>query len=211
MRRLTTLITLALLFFISCQNSNNYIIPVDYEKLYEGVSSQTEQEGSELAWQIMQAHWNNTVGKEIPDIKVQGTDGKSYKLKKLLKRGTIIIFSTPNCGWGEEEAEKEFPALCHEISDELEDIDIFCLIENDKSYDQQKVSDYAWTLQKEYSKVYLIEQKDAQKINLNASPTKIFINAEQIVVYMQLGYAMGADAQINIIRAGINEIIKEKL
>ena len=199
------------MFFVSCQNSDNYIIPVDYEKLYEGVSSQTEQQGSELAWQIMQAHWNNTIGKEIPDIKVKGTDGKNYKLKKLLMQGTIIIFSTPNCGWGEEDAKNEFPALCHEISDELEGIDIFCLIENDKSYDQQKISDYVWALQKEYSKVYLIEQKDAQKINLNASPTKLFINKEQTVVHMQFGYAMGTDAQINIIREGINEINKEKL
>lgn len=210
MNRIVITIFIAALL-VGCNRNDNYIIPVDYEKLFESVSSQTEQQGSERTFQIMQAHWDNTVGKEVPDIKVKGTDGKSYKLKKLLKQGSIIIFSTPNCGWGEEEAETEFPALCHEISDELEGIDIFCLIENDKSYDQQKVSDYAWALQKEYSKVYLIEQKDAQRINLNASPTKLFINEEQTVVYMQLGYAMDHEAQINLIRAGINEINKEKL
>lgn len=210
MNRIVLTIFIATLL-VGCSRKDNYIIPVDYEKLYESVSCQTELQGGEQTFQIMQAHWDNTVGKEVPNIKVQGTDGKSYKFKKLLKQGSIIIFSTPNCGWGEEDAETEFPALCREISDELEDIDIFCLIENDKSYDQQKVNDYAWALQKEYSKVYLIEQKDAQKINLNASPTKLFINEEQTVVYMQLGYTMDHEAQINLIRAGINEINKEKL
>lgn len=112
---------------------------------------------------------------------------------------------------GQGRSPKEFPALIREISDELDGIDIFCFVENSKDYNQQQVGDYVWSLQKEYSKIYLIDQNDAIKINLYACPTKLFINKEQIVSFMHVGYAMEPEARLNIIRTGINEINKEKL
>lgn len=211
MRRFIPVISLALLFFVACQHHDNYIVPVDYAKFYENVTNLTEEQGAEINMQISKEQWNNTVGKEIPDIKVNDPEGKSYRLKKLLSQGAIIIFSAHNCGWGKVEAETEFPALVREISDELEGIDIFCFVENSSDYDQQQVNDYVWTLQKEYSKVYLIDQEDAAKMNLFACPTKLFINKDQIVSYMHVGYAMEPEARINLIRTGINEINKEKL
>ena len=207
----TVLIAIITALSVSCNNNSNTIIPVDYEKFYEGVTSLTEEQGQELSLKISEEQWNNTIGKDIPDIKVKDPNGKSYKLKKLLKQGSIIIFSAHNCGWGKEEAQKDFPALIREISDELDGIDIYCFVENSKDYDQQKVGDYVWSLQKEYSKIYLIDQKDALKMNLDACPTKLFINKEQIVSFMHVGYAMDPDARLNLIRMGINEINKEKL
>lgn len=205
------LIAIVVALLMSCGRNDNYIIPVDYDKFYEGVNSLTEEQSQELSMKISEEQWNNTIGKEIPDIKVKDPNGKSYRLKKLLKQGSIIIFSAHNCGWGKEEAQKEFPALIREISDELDGIDIFCFVENSKDYDQQQVGDYVWNLQKEYSKIYLIDQDDAMKMNLTACPTKLFINKEQVVSFMHIGYAMEPEARLNIIRAGINEINKEKL
>lgn len=201
----------ALLLFAACQRSDNYIVAVDYAKFYEGVSNLSEEQGAQISMQIANEQWDNTVGKEIPDIKVKDPDGKNHKLKKLLSQGAIIIFSSYNSGWGKVEAETEFPALIREISDELEGIDIFCFVENSNDYDQQMVSDYVWSLQKNYSKVYLIDQKDASKMNLIACPTKLFINKHQTVSYMHVGYAMEPEARINLIRTGINEINKEKI
>lgn len=210
--RIRHLLLIAFLFtFAACNHNSDTIIPVDYEKFYEDVSNLTEEEGRELSMQISEEQWNNTVGKEIPDIKVKDQNGKSFKLKKLLKQGAIIIFSAHNCSWGKEEAQKDFPALVREISDELEGIDIYCFVENGKDYDQQQVSDYVWSLEKEYSKIYLIDSEDALKMNLSACPTKLFINKEQVVSFMHVGYTMDHEAQINLIRMGINEINKEKL
>ena len=202
---------LAVFLLVGCGRNDNYIIPVNYEKFYEGITSLTKEQGQGLSLKISEEQWNNTIGKEIPDIEVKDPNGKSYKLKKLLKKSSIIIFSAHNCGWGKEEAQKEFPALIREISDELDGIDIFCFVENSKDYNQQQVGDYVWSLQKEYSKIYLIDQNDAIKINLYACPTKLFINKEQIVSFMHVGYAMEPEARLNIIRTGINEINKEKL
>lgn len=202
---------IATFLLVGCGRNDNYIIPVNYEKFYEGITSLTKEQGQELSLKISEEQWNNTIGKEIPDIEVKDPNGKSYKLKKLLKKSSIIIFSAHNCGWGKEEAQKEFPALIREISDELDGIDIFCFVENSKDYNQQQVGDYVWSLQKEYSKIYLIDQNDAIKINLYACPTKLFINKEQIVSFMHVGYAMEPEARLNIIRTGINEINKEKL
>ena len=202
---------IAAFLLVGCGRNDNYIIPVNYEKFYEGITSLTKEQGQELSLKISEEQWNNTIGKEIPDIEVKDPNGKSYKLKKLLKKSSIIIFSAHNCGWGKEEAQKEFPALIREISDELDGIDIFCFVENSKDYNQQQVGDYVWSLQKEYSKIYLIDQNDAIKINLYACPTKLFINKEQIVSFMHVGYAMEPEARLNIIRTGINEINKEKL
>lgn len=211
MKKTVLLAFLATFLLVGCGRNDNYIIPVNYEKFYEGVTSLTEEQSQELSMKISEEQWNNTIGKEIPDIKVKDPNGKSYKLKKLLKKSSIIIFSAHNCGWGKEEAQKEFPALIREISDELDGIDIFCFVENSKDYNQQQVGDYVWSLQKEYSKIYLIDQNDAIKINLYACPTKLFINKEQIVSFMHVGYAMEPEARLNIIRTGINEINKEKL
>lgn len=202
---------IATFLLVGCGRNDNYIIPVNYEKFYEGITSLTKEQGQELSLKISEEQWNNTIGKEIPDIEVKDPNGKSYKLKKLLKKSSIIIFSAHNCGWGKEEAQKEIPALIREISDELDGIDIFCFVENSKDYNQQQVGDYVWSLQKEYSKIYLIDQNDAIKINLYACPTKLFINKEQIVSFMHVGYAMEPEARLNIIRTGINEINKEKL
>lgn len=207
----TVLFAFIATLLMSCGRNGNYIIPVDYEKFYEDVNSLTEEQGQELSVKISEEQWNNTVGKEIPDIKVKDPNGKSFKLKKLIRQGSIIIFSAHNCGWGKEEAQTEFPALIREISDELEDIDIFCFVENSKDYDPKQVGDYVWSLQKEYSKIYLIDQNDAVKLNLYACPTKLFINKEQVVCFMHVGYAMEPEARLNIIREGINAINKEKL
>lgn len=198
-------------FLMSCGRNGNYIIPIDYDKFYEDVSRLSEEEGQKLSMQISEEQWRNTVGKEIPDIKVKDPNGKSFKLKKILSQGSIIIFSAHNCGWGKEEAQTDFPNLIREISDELEGIDIFCFVENDKDYDQQLVSDYVWSLEKEYSKIYLIDREDALKMNLYACPTKLFINKDQVVCFMHVGYAMEVEARLNLIREGINEINKEKL
>jgi peroxiredoxin len=210
MKRLAFVIVLVLIAFASCNRTHNYIIPVDYEKYYEGVTSLTEKEDQELSQRIYMDWYHNTVGKEIPDIQVKDLDGNTIKLKKWLKKETILIFTSPHCGFGKEEVEKEFPFALQNMKDELEDIDILCLIESVKESDQQVTFDYAKSLQGAYDNLFIIDQEDALKTNLTACPTKFFIDKKQIVRHVHVGMTMEQDRCENEIRQGISSMKKEK-
>ena len=200
----------AICIMSSCNRSDNYIIPVDYEKFYEGVTSLTEKEGQELSQKIAMAWYNNTIGKEIPDIQIKDLEGKTIRLKKWLKRETILIFTDTHCGFGKEEVEKEFPNAIGNMKDELQGIDILCLVELSEDSNLQETIDYAKSLQDKYSNLFIIDQKDALRCNLTGSPTKFFIDKDQIVRHIQMGFAMENARREDVIRQGISIMRKEK-
>lgn len=205
-------LTLAILLiaFASCNNTDNYIIPVDYEKYYEGITSLTEKESRELDQKIMMAWYNNTMGKEIPNIQVKDLEGKTVKLKKWLKRETILVFADTHCGFGKEEVEKEFPTTINNMKEELEGIDILCLIENAEDSEPGEALNYAKSLQDRYGNIFIIEQEDALRMNLTGSPTKFFISKDQIVRNIQMGFAMDTEQREEALRQGIEMMRKEK-
>ena len=209
MKRLAFVVVLVLVAFASCNRTHNYIIPVDYEKYYEGVTTQTEKEDQELSQRIYMDWYHNTVGKEIPDIQVKDLDGNTIKLKKWFKRETILIFADPHCGFGEEEVEKEFPIALRNMKDELKDIDILCLVEVAEDSNEQETMNYAKSLQGEYNNLFIIDQTDAMRTNLTGSPTKFFIDKEQIVRHIQMGFALDGRSE-EVIRQGVSLMRKEK-
>ena len=210
MKRLALVFSIILIAFASCNSTDNYIIPVDYEKYYEGITSLTEKEGQELSQRIYMDWYNNTMGKEIPDLKVKDLDGKTVKLKKWLKRETILVFTDTHCGFGKEEVEKELPSTISNMKDELEGIDILCLIEDAEDSEPNEALDYAKSLQGSYNNIFIIDQKDALRINLTGSPTKFYIDKDQVVRLFHMGFAMNQDQREESIRQGISLIKKEK-
>jgi hypothetical protein len=209
MKRIALMLTVLLLAF-ACNRSENYIIPVDYEKYYEGVTSLTEKDGQELTQKIVMAWYNNTVGREIPDIQIKDLKGKTVRLKKWLKKETILIFAEPYCGYGSEEDEKDFPIAMQNLKEELEGIDILCLIEVAEDSNEQETMDYAKSLQGKYNNLFIIEQKDALRCNLTGSPTKFFIDEKQIVRHVQMGFTFDENGSEYSIRQGISLMRKEK-
>lgn len=209
MKRIAFMLTVLLLAF-ACNRSENYIIPVDYEKYYEGVTSLTEKDGQELTQKIVMAWYNNTVGREIPDIQIKDLKGKTVRLKKWLKKETILIFAEPYCGYGSEEVEKDFPIAMQNLKEELEGIDILCLIEVAEDPNEQETIDYAKSLQGKYNNLFIIEQKDALRCNLTGSPTKFFIDEKQIVRHVQMGFTFDENGSEYSIRQGISLMRKEK-
>ena len=203
-------LAILLLAFASCKNTDNYIIPVDYEKYYEGVTSLTEKESRELDQKIMMAWFNNTMGKEIPDITVKDLDGKAIRLKKWLKRETILVFADTHCGFGKEEVETEFPIAINNMKEELEGIDILCLIENAEDSEPDEAENYAKSLQGNYPNIFIIEQEDALRMNLTGSPTKFFIDKSQIVRQIHMGFSMDTERREEALRQGIEMMRKEK-
>lgn len=209
MKRIAFMLTVLLLAF-ACNRSENYIIPVDYEKYYEGVTSLIEKDGQELTQKIVMAWYNNTVGREIPDIQIKDLKGKTVRLKKWLKKETILIFAEPYCGYGSEEVEKDFPIAMQNLKEELEGIDILCLIEVAEDSNEQETIDYAKSLQGKYNNLFIIEQKDALRCNLTGSPTKFFIDEKQIVRHVQMGFTFDENGSEYSIRQGISLMRKEK-
>lgn len=210
MKRFIFTLTVLLLALASCNNSSNYIIPVDYEKYYEGVTSLTEKQGQELNHRIMQDWFNNTIGKEIPNIQVKDLDGNTIKLKKWLKRETILVFADTHCGFGKEEVEKELPFALNNLKEELQGIDILCLIELSEVSTPEETLEYARSLQDKYNNLFIIDQDDALRTNLTGSPTKFYIDKDQIVRQMHIGFAMNQEQREESIRQGISLMKKEK-
>ena len=210
MRKIVFILGIVLIVFASCNRTHNYIIPVDYEKYYEGVTSLTEKESRELDQKIMMAWYNNTMGKEIPDIKVKDLDGKAIKLKKWLKRETILVFADTHCGFGKEEVETEFPIAINNMKEELEGIDILCLIEDMDDSEPDEALNYAKNLQGNYPNIFIIDQKDALRMNLTGSPTKFFIDKKQIVRQIHMGFSMDTERREEALRQGIEMMRKEK-
>ena len=204
MKRIIFALTVLLFGFVSCDRTDNYIIPVDYEKYYKDVTSLTEKEGQELGKKIMMDWYNNTMGREIPDITIKDLDGKTLKLKKWLKRETILVFSNSHCGFGKEEVEKEFPNAILNLKDELKDIDILCLIELAEDSTLEETLEYAKSLQDKYNNLFIIDQDDALRTNLTGSPTEFFIDKKQIVRHVHVGMAMEQGRLENEIRQGIS-------
>jgi hypothetical protein len=202
---------LILLAFVSCNRSDNYIIPVDYEKYYKDVTSLTEKEGQELGQKIMMDWYKNTMGREIPDITIKDLDGKTLKLKEWLKRETILVFSNSHCGFGKEEVEKEFPNAILNLKDELKDIDILCLIELAEDSTPEETLEYAKSLHDKYNNLFIIDQDDALRTNLTGSPTEFFIDKKQIVRHVHVGMAMEQGRREEEIRQGISLMKMEKL
>ena len=190
MKRLAFVFSIVLIAFASCNRTDNYIIPVDYEKYYEGVTSLTEKEGQELSQKIYMDWYNNTMGKEIPDIQVKDLDGNTIKLKKWLKRETILVFTDTHCGFGAEEVEKELPMTISSMKDELVGIDILCLIEDAEDSAPGEALNYAKSLKDIYNNIFIIDQQDALRMNLTGSPSKFYIDKDQIVRQVHIGFAM---------------------
>lgn len=196
---------------ISCNRSGNYIIPVDYEKYNDGATNRTEKENQELTMKLYMDWYHNTVGKEIPDIRVKDIEGKTIRLKKWLKGETILIFTDAYCGYGGEEVEQDFPNAINNMKDELEGIDILCLVELSEDSDQQKTVEYAKTLQGKYNHIFIIDQKDALRCNLAATPTKFFIDEKQIVKHIQMGFTFDDNGSEYSIRQGVMMMQKENI
>ena len=202
-RTLFALALAAICVMPSCNRPDNYIIPVDYEKYYKGVTGLTEKESQEIYFKVMEEWYKNTLGKEIPDIEVKDLDGNTIMLKKWLKKETILVFTGPHCGFGMEEADKEFPSALHNMKDELQGIDILCLVELAKESDQQVTLDYAKTLQGAYDNLFIINHMEALKTNLTACPTKFFIDEKQIVRHVHIGLALDQEKREEEIRIGV--------
>lgn len=201
-----------------CHRNSNQIIPVDYNQYFEGNDTMTEEQRQTFSRQFISDTYNNTVGKRIPNVKIRDVNGNSTRTDKLIKGGTIIVFSALDSEHGLEDLARNFPtALRHleENADDIKglegikDIDVVCLI--GQSDNGAVDSDIMRKLANEYSKIYFIHSEDASKLNLLTSPTKLFVKKDKTVAHIAMGYLFDLEDEGKTIWEGVYLMRKELL
>ena len=96
------------------------------------------------------------------------------------------------------------------MKDELVGIDILCLVEDTEDSAPGEALNYAKSLHGSYNNIFIIDQKDALRMNLTGSPSKFYIDKDQIVRQVHIGFAMNQEQREESIRQGISLMKKEK-
>ena len=187
--------------FTFCSRTNNHIIETDIQSLMAvSTKAQTVDEAQKSSNEFIEKVIKNTVGKNIPQIIITSPEGGKINLTDLLNKKTIIVSSDIYCGFGLESLTNDFPKAIQQIEQELQDIDIVCLLKR-KQLDFENPAKFNKALDElkfYFPSFYIIEDIDAKKLNLFANPTRLYIDKNQIVTYMGFG--------ISTIEGLINEI-----
>jgi hypothetical protein len=196
--------------FASCNRANNYIIQTDTEKFFSQ-KALTQEQSMEIGQQILTENRNNTIGRRIPSIIISDLYGEKIDLRKVLNQETIMIAGTPFCGYGQEEVEKNFPKMLRNLDADTVDFKVICLVITENGEPNTDEISFGTQLRSEYKNIYFIDNKEAVKINIWASPTKFFIDKNQFVVYYSMGYIIEEGYRRQEIENGINLMFKKLL
>jgi len=176
--------------FISCTQTDNYIIETDREKLVpdrtHGVTEEAAQKQSRMFFNEV---IENTIGKEIPHLQITSISGQKTDLKDLLKGQTLLASSDVYCSWGLEGLTNDLPKAMELCVPQSNDLRVLCLIkveEEDKT-NPERLNKTIKELTYYYDTIYLVDEIDSRKLNLFANPTRLYINDDQIVTQMEFG------------------------
>lgn len=188
-----TKIFLTVLVLTSCNRSENYIIETDFSLLMpDTINGETETKSQEKTHNFYNHLFLNTVSKTIPDIEIYTDDGKKLNLRDVITTETIIIASDNHCSWGIEGLTNDFPKALKKLQNELSDIQIICLLKREKSDLENPVVflQRLTELNLLYNTVYIIDENQAQKINLIPNPTRLYVNKHKVVTYIGIGTSL---------------------
>lgn len=204
--KLTTYIKVffTVLVLASCVRSENYIIETDLSLLMpDTINGETEKKSQERSREFHKLLLSNTISKTIPDTEIFTVDGKKLNLRDVLNSETIIIASDNHCSWGLESLTNDFPETLKKLQHEISDIQIICLFKREKSDLENPVAfnKRLNELKLIYETVYIIDDNQANKINLFASSTRLYVNEHKVVTNIGIG--------TSLIKNGLLEEIKE--
>jgi len=198
----TLLITilLSLEFFISCSKSINYIIETDIAQISINASKNglTVEEDRNLGSLIFDSIKKNTIGKTLPNVTVTNLLQQKLNLIKELDKvnnNFILVSSDIYCGFGLDCISNLFPKAYKLFSDENKDIPAFCLLKRTEfdTKDSLKLIKTMNELNPFYTSIYIIEDKEARKLNLNINPTRFYVNKNMIVTNIAYGIPIVED------------------
>ncbi len=183
---------LIIAMFVSCSSSNNEIIETDLNKLLLDTSKPiTVKESQIQSRSFYQEVITNTVGRKIPKVKIHNVSGGELNLKDLIKSESIIISSDVYCSWGIEGLTNDFPKVIELLRQNygVEKFCVICLLKREKS-DIENPERFNKTFDEvklHYQNLFIIDEKEARKLNLYANPTRLYVNKNLIVTNIGLG------------------------
>ena len=206
--RHSILTLIVLLALAACKSSNNEIVPTNIEPFKQTVVT-SDEEAIELGVRFREECLKNTIGKTLPSITVNDTEGKRHDLSKLITRESIIIAGSNLEGYGKEEFVSSFPETIRAIEDTPGDFDVFCLIIDSGDPDDNAMLEAE--LLPNYRNIYIISGDEAAKLNVFSNPTKLYLNKEKTVVHYAMGYVIEDQYRQQEAEEGIKQMFKKRL
>ncbi len=175
---------------LSCDNTENYIIPVEFEKYEKEYIPGLTQEGSRA---IQSRQWREvsekTIGKELPDIIIVDLANNEIELKSLINEKTLIVLTGAYCGWGMEGLTNDLPNALEKLQKEKIGINVICLLIKAES-DNENIEHFNTKLNELkdfYPSIYIIPEKESKRLNVHANPTRMIIEKDKSVTSIGLG------------------------
>lgn len=195
----------------SCQRQENPIVQTDFQSLINTIQ---ESDQGDLGNLLQSENRFNTIGKTIPSIRIYDNKGKEKDLRRILKKPTLLIASSPYGEYGFNEMLTYFPATVAAYEGDMDRFDIICLLVIDKEMTKEQemlVKDALSKLGQNYQQVYTIDSEEAAKINILSDPTKFFINKDGVVVDYSMGVVMDDYFRQQELLNGIELMFKKRL
>jgi hypothetical protein len=180
-----------LLLSISSNRSKNYVVATDIEKIATSFNGNglTEEESIKQDKIRLDSMLKNTIGKSIPEIEVTTLSNQKLILGYEFAGNFIIVSCDAYCGFGLECITDLFPKAITKFNKNNKAIPVICLLkktENDKS-NSMRFNNTLKELKRLYQTIYIIDEKEAGKLNLLINPTRLYVNKDRIVTNMEFG------------------------
>lgn len=132
---------------------------------------------------------SNTIGRKLPGIKIHNLDSTQLELTDIIEDKTLIVLTELRCSWGRVGLTEDLPVAMEKLKKDRLEVPVICLIIRD-SIDYSEPDRFQKSLtdfRKCYSKLYIIDRPEADKLNVSANPTRLLISKKKIVEYMGIG------------------------
>ena len=188
--RLILFITFLSIIVFSCNNEQNYIIPIDFGKYEKEYVPGLTQEGSQA---IQARQWGEisekTIGKVLPEIIIVDKPSVEIELKNLIKEKTLLVLTGAHCGWGMEGLTNDLPNALEKLHNKNVEINVICLLIKADS-DNEDLENFTRKyneLKSFYPNIYIIPEKESKRLNVFANPTRMIIEEDHSVTSIGLG------------------------
>ena len=167
---------------LSCNRPDNSIIETDTEKIIVNASKNglTIEETGRLSLLMNDSVRKNTIGKKLPNVIVTNVSHQKVNLlDELYKINNVFVLVSSDiyCGFGADCMRNVFPESLKKYRAKNNDIQAICLLkrtESDKN-DSIEFNKTIKELMPLYNSIYIIEEKDANRLNMIGNPTRLYV------------------------------------
>lgn len=192
--------------FVSCNTPTNIITQIDLDKYDKELKpGMTQDDINAVVQRKRDEVEQNSIGRKIPNVIIKHLDGTVTALTRIINKKTILALTGVHCSWGMTGLAEDLPKVEKKLKENKVDFDLICLIIKDSAdYQDTKIFDDALTsLKIIYSKIYIIDKWESDKLNVFANPTRLIINKNKILEYIGIGVstADGLYRELEIVTA----------